>query len=73
MEKEYDVVVGGEKIKFFIEEMVICKGEFSKWYKVLGSFIEMVFVSMGLFRKVNFRGIFLVFVSSMGEREVKKS
>lgn len=67
------MIVGGEKIVFFIEEMVICEGEFVKWYKVFGCFKEMVLFFKGLYRGINIREIFLVFLSSMGLREVKKS
>jgi len=72
-EKEQDVVVGGEKIRFLTEEMATCKGEFSKRHKAPGCSTEMAPISTGLPKKVNFRGTVSAPPSSMGAREVKKS
>jgi len=72
-EKERDVVVGREKIKFLTEEMATCKGEFSKRHKAPGSSTEMAPVCTGPPKKVNFRGTVSAPASSMGAREVKRS
>lgn len=72
-EREEDVVVGGEKIKFLKEEMATCKGEFSKRHKAPGSSTEMAPVRTGPPKKINFRETLSAPASSMGARETKRS
>ena len=72
-EKEQDVVVGGEKIKFLTEEMATCKGEFSKRHKAPGSSTQIALVSTGPPKKITFRGTLSAPASSMGTREARKS
>lgn len=72
-EKEEDVIVGGEKIKFLTEEMATCKGEFSKRHNAPGCSSEMEPVNTGLPRGINIRGTLSAPASSMGAREEKKT
>ena len=72
-EKEQDVIVGGEKIKFLTEEMATCKGEFSERHNAPGNSSEMAPVNARLPRVVNVRGTLSAPASSVGARETKKS
>ncbi|KAL9960173.1 hypothetical protein ACROYT_G033589 [Oculina patagonica] len=72
-EKEPDVIVGGEKIKFLTEKMATCKGEFSKRHKAPGCSTEMAPISQGPSKGINVRGTLSAPASSMGAREAKKS
>ena len=72
-EKDKEVIVDGERIKFLTEEMAKCEGEFSKRHNPPGPSSETAPTNKGLAREVNIRGTLSAPPSSIGAREAKKS